>query len=78
MECREIVGVAALICHLMRCLREPDKIFDTEGCRPWVDCGDKVDKVHGQLDADECNILAACVEAVVDHQQEYQRVGHIG
>ena len=71
MECCEIVGIAALIYHLTRCLRQLDEIFDSEGCRPWVDCGDKVDKVHGQLDADKFHILAARVEAAVDHRQEY-------
>ena len=72
MECREIVGVAALICHLTRCLRQLNEIFDAKGCRPWVDCSDKVNEVHKQLDADEFHILAARVEAAVDHRQEYR------
>ncbi len=46
MECCEIIGVYGPICHLRRRLRQLNEIFDSEGCRPWVVNGDKIDQVH--------------------------------
>ena len=36
MECCEIIGISGPICHLTRCLRQLNEIFDSEGCRPGL------------------------------------------
>ena len=63
-------------------VRSPGKRCEVIGSAspigPWIVDGDKINEVHGQLDADKFHILAARVVCAIDHRQKDQRIGRVG